>query len=132
MCLWRSGAGRFLRIIGNRLGYWSNNMSYDMARVPWDSYSFCAASSVLYIQKTLIQETLFHHRLLPSKPHPQLCNRFPPSIPLPVSTTYRLFLNPQSQTFLIPVPVSLSSMCDTRPLHPLANTSSKPLVVPLV
>jgi len=34
-------------------------------------------------------------------------------------------------TFLIPLPVSLSSKCDTRPLHPLANTSSKPLV-PLV
>ena len=73
----------------------------------------------------------FHHRLLPSKPHPQLSNRFTPSIPSPVSTTYKLFLNTPSQTFLIPLPVSLSSKCNTRPLHPLANTSSKPLV-PLV
>ena len=88
------------------------------------------AASYIYT-KTLIQETLFHHRLLPFKPRPQLCNRFPPSISLPVSTTYRPFLNPPFQTFLILVPVSLSSKCDTRPLHPLANTSSKP-PVPLV
>jgi len=74
------------------------------------------AASYIYT-KTLIQETLFHHRLLPCKPPPQLCNR--------------PFLNPPFQTFLIPVPVSLSSKYDTRPLHPLANTSSKP-PVPLV
>jgi len=99
--------------------------------------SVLPAASYIYTKlsyrKLLLHRSspLFHHRHLPSKPRPQLSNRFPPSIPSPVSTTYRPFLNAPSQTFVIPLPVSLLSKCDTRSLHPLANTSSKPLV-PLV
>jgi len=51
----------------------------------------------------------FHHRLLLSKPHPQLSYRFCPSFTSPISTTYRLFLNTPFQTFLIPSSISLSS-----------------------
>ena len=53
----------------------SNNVGYDLSRVLWDSFSFCAASSVIYIQKPSIQnnpsQSLSHHRLFPFKPYPQ-------------------------------------------------------------
>jgi len=95
--------------------------------------------NTIYTQNSLPSNTLlrhhstlfFHHRLLLFKPDPHLSYRFCPSIPLPISTTYILFLNTSFQTFLIPSPVLLSSKCDTRSFHLLANTSSKPLV-PLV
>jgi len=71
-----------------------------------------------------------------SLPSPSLAFQTTPSTLQQIS-----FLNPLARyndlqtfpessilNFLIPVPVWLSSKCDTRLLHPLANTSSKPLV----
>ena len=93
-------------------------------------YFLCCQQLPIYIQNSHKGITLLHNRSPifhhpPFFPHPQLSNIFNHPIPWSVSTTYRVFLVSSSRTFLIPLLVSLTLLCDFWLFHLPTNLSSK-------
>jgi len=50
--LYVSEGNKVHKCLSIKEGHISNNMSYDIAKLPWDSCSFCTASGDLHIHKS--------------------------------------------------------------------------------